>query len=261
MELILLICISALLAAADILGLSRYWRNCNVPLCTPSEAMNQDDASEPSAEAEDELSSREATPLQELFQSEEHLPDKRIPGHTGKIVLFTLLFALSVGLAIALELIYDNSLLCNLRLCLMMAMLWPAGIIDAYEMRIPNKLLLAGCVAVFLVSTAECLINPSEMLSETLFRILSSAVVFVVCVLIMLISRGGLGMGDVKLYAVIGLFSGMSGIFTSLFVSLFFSFFAALYLLITKKKQRKDAVPFGPFVLAGTWLALFLTGV
>lgn len=77
-----------------------------------------------------------------------------------------------------------------------------------------------------------------------------------VLLLVAILSRGGMGMGDVKLMLMIGAFTGWQGSLTTLFVgSLLGVVIGGLYLLITKK-GRRTPIPFGPFLAVG---AVFTT--
>ncbi len=72
------------------------------------------------------------------------------------------------------------------------------------------------------------------------------------------LSRGQwMGFGDVKLALLMGLMLG----FPRIVVALFFAFVAgaafSLPLVWAQKKQWKSEVPFGPFLVAGTFVALF----
>ena len=67
-------------------------------------------------------------------------------------------------------------------------------------------------------------------------------------------------MGDTKLFTEIALFTELYYMVPVLVFSLFLSFAEALILLLTKKKSRKDTIPFGPCILCGTILAMILSG-
>jgi leader peptidase (prepilin peptidase)/N-methyltransferase len=79
--------------------------------------------------------------------------------------------------------------------------------------------------------------------------------------IIALIARGGFGFGDVKLAAFLGLYSGYLG-WGELLVALFMPFavggIISVLLLITRIKGRKDAIPFGPYMVLGAYLAVFV---
>ena len=69
----------------------------------------------------------------------------------------------------------------------------------------------------------------------------------------------GMGMGDVKLSGVLGLFLGYLG-FGPLAVGVFAAFLlgglAGILILLTRRGTRRTAIPFGPWMLAGAWLGI-----
>ena len=75
-----------------------------------------------------------------------------------------------------------------------------------------------------------------------------------------LIGRGALGAGDVRLAPTLGLFLGWHGLRT-VYYGIFLGFIAAavvsLVLILTRRLNRKDEIPMGPFLVAGT-LAMFI---
>ena len=76
---------------------------------------------------------------------------------------------------------------------------------------------------------------------------------------IRVLSRGGLGGGDVKLAAAGGLWLGWQNAFLSLALASWLGGLAAAVLLISGKKRGGDEVAFGPFLAFGIWIA-FLFG-
>ena len=68
-------------------------------------------------------------------------------------------------------------------------------------------------------------------------------------------------MGDIKLFMVMGLLQGISGMSGAIFMSMIVAFFGSVGMLILKKKTRKDNISFGPFILIGTTISMFLAGV
>ena len=66
-----------------------------------------------------------------------------------------------------------------------------------------------------------------------------------------------MGFGDVKLALFMGLFLGWPNIAVALFVAFFAGAVTGIALILFKKKGMKSEVPFGPFLIAGTFVALF----
>lgn len=74
--------------------------------------------------------------------------------------------------------------------------------------------------------------------------------------LVVVISRGGMGMGDVKLAGLLGLMVGFPLVFVALFISIWAGGLVAVVLLISGRKKRKEMLPFGPFLCIGGLAAL-----
>ncbi len=65
------------------------------------------------------------------------------------------------------------------------------------------------------------------------------------------VSKGGLGGGDVKLSAVMGFWLGFPGVFYALFWGALSGSITGILLMVLKIKKRKDPIPFGPFLTLG----------
>ena len=74
--------------------------------------------------------------------------------------------------------------------------------------------------------------------------------------LVVVLSRGGMGMGDVKLAGLLGLMVGFPLVFIALFIGIWAGGLVAVALLISGKKKRKEMLPFGPFLCIGGLAAL-----
>lgn len=121
---------------------------------------------------------------------------------------------------------------------------------DLTYMLIPDKVLLVF-TGIFLL---ERIFIPLNLWWDPL---LGAVVGFTLLLLIAVASRGGMGGGDIKLFALIGLAVGMKMVLLSFFLStLFGALFGVIGMLIGKLK-RKNPIPFGPFIAAGTLTAYF----
>lgn len=76
-------------------------------------------------------------------------------------------------------------------------------------------------------------------------------------ILIILISQGGMGGGDVTLIGALGFILGVKYIILTIFLSFILGAIISIFLLITKIKGRKDPIPFGPFIILGFIITLF----
>jgi len=75
---------------------------------------------------------------------------------------------------------------------------------------------------------------------------------------IVLISRGKwMGWGDPKLAFFMGLLLGFPNIIVALFLAFLIGAIIGLGLIISGKKKLKSEIPFGPFLVTGTFISLF----
>ena len=75
---------------------------------------------------------------------------------------------------------------------------------------------------------------------------------------IVFLSQGKwMGLGDVKLAFLMGLFLGFPNILVALFLAFFIGAIIGIGLIISGKRTLKSEVPFGPFLITGTFIALF----
>ena len=95
-------------------------------------------------------------------------------------------------------------------------------------------------------------VGPGFVLSS----LLGVAIGFGLMMLPYLISRGGMGAGDVKLAALIGLVNGFPLVLVALLVGIIAGGLVAAVLLISRLVGRKDAIPFGPFLVTGVVVSL-----
>ncbi|MDI9460957.1 MAG: prepilin peptidase [Saccharofermentanales bacterium] len=156
----------------------------------------------------------------------------------------------------------------ELKLLLLLIMLIPIAVVDWQQRIIPNHLLLIAAGVRLLCYVPEIL--GSGVCSDGKGTAAEYARAGLACLgsdllaglglgglflLLAVISRYRLGLGDVKLFALLGFFLGWQEAGTALLYSFAVSFVLALILLISGKKSRQDSIAFAPCVLAG--IAIF----
>ncbi|MCM1161039.1 MAG: A24 family peptidase [Roseburia sp.] len=130
--------------------------------------------------------------------------------------------------------------------------------IDYKNHIIPNQLLLCLLGIRFVLLIIE-LISYSNAVIELLSSAFGGMFIgFFIFLIAYYISKKGIGMGDVKLIAVIGFYTGASVLYGIMIISLLCCVVYSVVQLIRRKLTTKDFVAFGPFVAIGTVLALFL---
>jgi leader peptidase (prepilin peptidase)/N-methyltransferase len=109
---------------------------------------------------------------------------------------------------------------------------------------------------VFPAAAFALLVAPT-MPEMTLLKALLGAIAgFLLLLLPALIMPGGLGVGDVKLAAFIGMITGFPAVLMSLAVGIILGGVATFVLLATRRISRRDYIPYGPFLLAGALFTL-----
>ncbi len=74
---------------------------------------------------------------------------------------------------------------------------------------------------------------------------------------IAVISKGGMGGGDIKMMAMVGSMMGWKSVLLTTFIGSFSGAILGIFLMIFKGKGRKTKIPFGPFLAFGTLVTLF----
>lgn len=145
-----------------------------------------------------------------------------------------------------------------LKLCIALVVLTGCACVDALDHRIPN--VLSGLLALAaLVLLMAGFLTGQEGAFSYLNSSVFAAVLCTVCLTLgSVLSHQGIGIGDIKLVAALALMGGVTIVGGTLFFAMIMCALAAAYLLLTKKKTMRETVPFGPFLLAGYILSLFV---
>jgi leader peptidase (prepilin peptidase) / N-methyltransferase len=157
---------------------------------------------------------------------------------------------LAVGIAFAATAIVLRDDPAQLALGLVfVAMLAAITLTDLERKLIPNKILLAGAIAaVALVAPTD----PSSLPGRGIAAVAAGGFLLVIA----LAYPRGMGMGDVKLAAVMGLYLG-SAVASALLIAVLAGAAVGLGVMVVRGTgARKIAVPFGPFLALGGVLAL-----
>ena len=125
-------------------------------------------------------------------------------------------------------------------------------VIFVYDLKyyiIPDKFVFSGIIlsAIWVFLTGDILITFASAIGASLFFFL-----------IWFFSKGlAMGFGDVKLAFLIGLLLGWPNVIVGLFLGFFFGAIIGTISLLINQKNLKSEIPFAPFLLSGTFVALF----
>jgi leader peptidase (prepilin peptidase)/N-methyltransferase len=151
----------------------------------------------------------------------------------------------------------------GLLLALAAALLLALALIDLEHGLVPDRLVLPGALLALLISPLWPLLGVARSLGpmegglgSALGSVAAGVGALLLFLAVVVLSRGRMGWGDVKLAGLIGLLTGVPGVAVALWLAIVAGGAAALLLLGLRRRGMKDAIPFAPFLAAGGVAAL-----
>ena len=138
-------------------------------------------------------------------------------------------------------------------------MLVSAFVIDYKHQIIPNRLNLTlfeiGIIFAFLYGLSDVAITFNLLLG-----MVTGGGIFLLITVIggLIYGKEAMGFGDVKLMASLGLLFGLSNIIVITLLSFLIGAVLSVLLLITKIKKSSEYIPFGPFIVIGTFISMYV---
>ncbi len=132
-------------------------------------------------------------------------------------------------------------------------------VIDYKLQIIPNRLNLTmfeiGLVFAFLYGMSNVAISINMLLG-----MLAGGGIFLLITLLggLVYGKEAMGLGDVKLMGALGLYFGLTNIIIISLVSFLVCAIISIFLLATKIKQTDEYIPFGPFIVIGAFVSIFV---
>src|SRR5690625_2443437 len=133
---------------------------------------------------------------------------------------------------------------------LLISMLMIIFVSDITYMVIPNKVLLFF-LPFFIILRV---INPLDPWWSPVAGVL---IALVLISLIILISKGGMGGGDLKLFSLLGIVLGMKKVLLTFLISCMLGALIGVMLMFLGKIKQKEPMPFGPYIVFATIIAYF----
>ena len=126
--------------------------------------------------------------------------------------------------------------------------------IDLNEQIVPDVISLPGIVVGFIISFFVSYIS---FINSALGVLVGGGIILIIGLAgSVIFKKEAMGGGDIKLAAMIGAFLGWRYIVISLFLGFFLGALAGIILILSKIKSREDTVPFGPFIVLGSFITL-----
>lgn len=132
-----------------------------------------------------------------------------------------------------------------------------AGYIDLREKIIPNALIGAGLIFWVVIALLDVFVAGNHWVSTLMFSLAGGLVLGGILFVLALILKNALGMGDAKMFLVLGLLYGLNDTYTVMLLSMVIMAVVSLVLLALKKVTPKTAIPMAPFVAVGFLLSIF----
>ena len=112
-----------------------------------------------------------------------------------------------------------------------------------------------GLVIAFLYGLSDVAITINMVLG-----MLVGAGIFLAITLIgaLVYGKEAMGFGDVKLMGALGIYFGLSNIIVITLLSFLIGAILSIVLLATKIKKMDEYIPFGPFIVLGTFISIFV---
>lgn len=167
-------------------------------------------------------------------------------------------FLVAEALAVVVFKAYGYGPLKILRYCLLMGALVLIGYRDHKEKIIPNRwlLYLAGIRVILFAVESVC--YPALIIENVKFILGGAAASGLLLFAAYVISRHGIGVGDIKLFIVIGMYIGSQRTYIVILASLLIAACYSAVKMIRKRLTAKDEIAFAPFIAIGTTIILGL---
>jgi leader peptidase (prepilin peptidase)/N-methyltransferase len=130
--------------------------------------------------------------------------------------------------------------------------------IDLDVKRLPDAIVLPSYVVALVLLLLPAVVEGRWL--DLLHGVLTGLALFAFYFLLAVIYPAGMGFGDVKLSGVLGLYLGWVSwplAILATFAAFLLGSVVGVVVIVRGKGGRKTKVPFGPFMLLGTFLALF----
>ncbi len=146
---------------------------------------------------------------------------------------------------------------------ILVPMLISAFYIDLKLQIIPNRLTLTifetGLIFTFLNAALNLNLGITVFTNNILGMLVGGGIFLLITVIGGIIAgKEAMGFGDVKLMGALGLFLGWEKIIIVSVMSFLLAAIISIIILIFRKKQFDDYIPFGPFIVISTLITIFV---
>lgn len=132
----------------------------------------------------------------------------------------------------------------------MMSMLMIIVVTDMSYMLIPNKILLFFLPLLVIMRV----VSPLDPWYNAIIGAIAG---YVLVAIIIILSKGGMGAGDMKLLGVLGIVLGLGNVLLTFFIAALLGALIGVVLMTLQKVKRRQAIPFGPYIVVAAIITYF----
>lgn len=131
--------------------------------------------------------------------------------------------------------------------------------VDIKAQIIPNETNFIGFLVGITLTYVKFMQSGAAGADALLGMVTGAGIFLLIGLLALLVYRKvGMGLGDVKLMGMLGLFFGFQNTIQIFVLSFFIGAIISIFLLIAKIKKSDDYIPFGPFIVIATFITMFI---
>ena len=154
--------------------------------------------------------------------------------------------------------IHSISMLSMIKMTITMCVLSCIFITDMEFMIIPNICSVCMVICRLVIMLLEFIWLREEVIAWVLNSICAMIISLILLVIVSVLTRGGIGMGDVKILSSLGFMCGIRAVYFSVMFAFIFCAIVSTVFLVIKKKTLKDSLPLGPFIWLGYGVTVLL---
>jgi leader peptidase (prepilin peptidase)/N-methyltransferase len=127
------------------------------------------------------------------------------------------------------------------------------SVTDIREMLIPNRIVYSGMLLLALI---RLFIHPLPLMNYGIGFFIGGGILLGISVIgTIILRKEGMGGGDLKLFALVGLVLGIKLTLLSIFVSSLLGTLFGVAMMVIGRYERGKPIPFGPFIAAGSMIS------
>lgn len=190
-----------------------------------------------------------------LYKDKDSCPEKTIS--RINIYILTGIILLAAFFACVSILMNVSDVLNIVKMNVALVCLTGAATMDYREHRIPNVYPLVLSVFGIICLGVGYFSDQEGAAAYIVSSVIATVGVAICLSLAMVLTKQGIGLGDIKLLCALALIGGVYTTCGTIFFAMTTCAVLAVILLVAKKKDMHSSLPFGPFVLAGYLVTIF----